>query len=172
VAMINSLKFISVFQKFSLKRIVLPVCIVLFTFVCCQIALAEADEEFLEYCNAETFNKEYDGTCWSCAIVETLMKSTTAAVTALSSPILDLSKLVLFLGAAIWLAMYFLKSVSSFATQDPAKILDGLFTFMFKWAFAFTIINMGIDSLVEEIVNPLLSIGMDIGTEFLKLSKV
>jgi hypothetical protein len=43
---------------------------------------------------------------------------------------------------------------------------------MFKWAFAFTLINMGIDSLVEEIINPLLSIGMDIGTEFLKLSKV
>jgi hypothetical protein len=68
--------------------------------------------------------------------------------------------------------MYFLKSVSSFATQDPAKILDGLFSFMFKWAFAFTIVNMGIDSLVEEIVNPLLSIGMDIGTEFLNLGKV
>lgn len=125
--------------------------------------------EYLEFCNYETFEKKYAtglSGCWSCAIVHWLMNAMVTAIIALSDPVLELSKLILNLGAAIWLAMFFLKSLGSFTVQDPAKIIDAVLTFMFKWALVFTLIHFGIDEIVGQIINPLLSIGMDIGTEF------
>lgn len=125
--------------------------------------------EYLKFCNSETFEKKYEtglSGCWSCAIVHWLMNAMVTAIIALSDPVLELSKLILNLGAAIWLAMFFLKSLGSFTVQDPAKIIDAVLTFMFKWALVFTLIHFGIDEIVGQIINPLLSIGMDIGTEF------
>ena len=68
-------------------------------------------EEYLTYCNSTTFNEKYVSAkegCWSCAVVHWLMDAMVKSVVKLSGPILDLSKLILFLGAAIWLAMFFL----------------------------------------------------------------
>lgn len=127
-------------------------------------------DEYLEYCNSTTFDGKYEKGeegCWSCAVVHWLMDAMVTAIIALSGPIMELSKLILNFGAAIWLAMFFLKSLGSFTVQDPAKIIDAVLTFMFKWALVFMLIHLGINEIVGQIVNPLLSIGMDIGTEFI-----
>lgn len=126
-------------------------------------------DEYLQYCKAETFDKKYEEAgCWSCDVIFSLMQSLTGTAGHLFFTMLELSQVILTLGAAIWLAVYFLKSLSSMAAQDPAKVIDGVLTFMFKWALVFALINLGINEVIDRIVNPILSIGFDIGTEFYK----
>ena len=79
---------------------------------------------------------------------------------------LTISELILQLGGAIWIAIYLLKSMGSMAAQDPMKVLDGMFTFMFKWALVYALIVAGIDELIGMIISPILSVGFDIGTTF------
>lgn len=124
-------------------------------------------DRYLEFCSKEVFDKKYsDGGCWSCAVINTVMRSMVSVIGAITTPMIELSKLILSLGGAIWLAIYFMKSLSSFAMQDPAKVIDGVVVFMFKWALVYTLIAAGIGEIVAQIVNPLLSIGMDIGQTF------
>ena len=111
--------------------------------------------------------KKYDeGGCWSCDIIFTLMKSMTEVAGFIFDASSELAKLILGGGACIWIAAYFLKALGSFATQDPAKVIDGLLTFCFKVLLMYVLIDSGIDSIVNYIVNPLLSIGFDIGETF------
>lgn len=136
------------------------------TFVCCNAAFA-VDSEFLEYCLGDVFLKKYqDAECWSCDIIKILIKSMMEITNKLYKEIKELCVIILQLGGAIWLALYFMKSLGSFATQDPAKVIDGALNFMFKWAFVYAIIAGGMDVIMEYIVNPLLSIGFDVGMEF------
>ena len=126
--------------------------------------------EYLAYCNVGFYTIKYGfgSSCWSCSTIHTLMDVFTASAASLANYTHELGLLVLQYGAGIWIVLYLLKSLSAFAAQDPSKVLDGLFSFMFKWAIVYILVEMGIDALVEQIINPLLGIGMDIGTEFLK----
>ncbi len=128
-------------------------------------------DKYLCYCKAEVIQKKYDEAgCWACNVVLTLMMSMTNVANAVY-PIIDaLSRIILGGGACIWIAVYFLKSLGSFATQDPAKIIDGLLTFCFKIAFMYIMIDSGIGTIIEYIVNPLLSIGYDIGGFFSEMA--
>lgn len=131
-------------------------------------AYAAPDAEYLEYCSAEKFNKKYDdGGCWSCGVIFMLMDAMTKISGTIFAATMELCLLILNWGVAIWLAVYFLKSVSAFATQDAAKVIDGVLTFMFKWALVYTLVAAGISEIVENIVNPLLGIGFDVGKTFM-----
>ena len=94
------------------------------------------------------------------------MQTLTSTATTLSEYTIDLGKIILLYGSAIWLALYFLKSLSSAAAQDPSRVIDGVITFMFKFAIAYTFISIGIGEIIEYIVNPILKIGIDIGMSF------
>ena len=122
--------------------------------------------KYLEYCKSTTIANKYGpDSCWWCDIIEKLMFFLTEAAERLTdSPdgVIALGSTVLLIGSALWLAAYFLKTLSSFAAQDSAKVIDGLLTFMFKVAFIYVLINLGIEELVKRIINPLLGIGMDI----------
>lgn len=131
------------------------------------------DEEFKEYCLGDAFDEKYsDAGCWSCDVVKVLMSAMMKVTNSLFTVIQDLCKRILEVGAALWLALYFLKSLSSFAAQDPAKVLDGALMFMFKWAVMYTLIFGGMDMIMSYVVNPLLSIGFDIGKEFAGNSRI
>ena len=122
------------------------------------------DDEYSEYCLGDNFDKNYtDADCWSCGVVLSLMQSMTAAAETLYTAIREVSLIVLLYCGAIWVACYFIKALGSFATQDPAKILDGLLTFMFKWALAYVLVYSGLDTIVIYIVDPLLDVGYTIG---------
>jgi len=123
---------------------------------------------YLEYCNATAFEAKYGATeCWSCDVVSILMDTMIDIVQKISPTATDLAKVILIYGAAVWLALFFLKSLSSATAQDPTQTLTALFTFMFKIALVYIlVIDYGFATLIEWIVNPLLSIGIDIGTEF------
>lgn len=136
------------------------------SFVCCNAAFA-VDSEFLEYCVGDVFlNKYKEAECWSCDIIKILIRAMMEVTEKLYKEIKELCVIILQLGGAIWLALYFMKSLGSFATQDPAKVIDGALTFMFKWALIYAIIAGGMDVIMEYIVNPLLSIGFEVGMEF------
>lgn len=125
-------------------------------------------DAYLEYCNAAAFEQKYSASaCWSCDIVAILMDVMINVIQNISSTALRLAKIILIYGSALWLAMFFLKTLSSATAQDPSQTLTTLFTFMFKVAFVYVmIIDFGFANLIEWIVNPLLSIGIDIGSAF------
>ena len=69
--------------------------------------------------------------------------------------------------------MYFLKSLGSLAEQDPAKVLDGAFMFMFKMALVYVLLyNGGLLNIVDYIVNPILEVGMEIGSSLEHLATI
>lgn len=151
----------------------------------CRIALAlscslffcnnayAVDGEFLKYCVGNVFDEKYtDADCWSCDIIKILLRTMMDLTEVIFKEIQELSILILQLGGAIWLALYFMKSLSSLAAQDPARVIDGALVFMFKWALIYAIIFAGLDVIMEYIVNPLLSIGFDIGMELARASTI
>ncbi len=153
------------FFRSNQYKIATLIVMAMLTISCC--AIASPDDDYLEYCQSKVFDQKYEeGGCWACSVIGVIMKAMLSAITQLFDGMIELCKLILALGAAIWLAIYFLKSLSSFAAQDPAKIIDGALMFMFKWALVSTLIFWGIGDIIEYIVSPLLSIGIDIGTVF------
>lgn len=141
--------------------------IVMFLLFITTSAYADPDEEYLKYCKSDIFEDKYErGGCWSCDIIAVIMRNMLDMIAVLFDAIVELCEVVLVLGAAIWLAIYFLKSLGSFAAQDPAKVIDGALLFMFKWALIYTLISQGIAEILKYIVSPLLSIGIDVGTIF------
>ena len=130
--------------------------------------LALSDRDFAEKCNKDNFDKKYgeNATCWSCNIIYSLLTAFLDVAEKLYGTILELCEVIVPLGGAIWIAVFFLKSLGSLAAQDPMKIMDGLFIFMFKWAFVYALLLAGIDELIGMVVSPILSIGFDIGTTF------
>lgn len=132
--------------------------------------------EYQRYCNVEEFRRRYEGdqaTCWSCSIISEMTDTMLSAANVLSNATINLGKVILLIGAAIWLAMYFLKSLGSLTEQDPARVLDGAFTFMFKMALVYILLyNGGFLAILDYIVNPILQIGWDIGTELNSLAQI
>ena len=124
-------------------------------------------EKYLCYCKSSVIDKKYtEAGCWSCDVVFTLMMSMSDVAGTLFDATFSLSKIILGGGACIWIAVYFLKTLGSFTTQDPAKVIDGLLLFCFKVALMYALINSGIEAIVHYIVNPLLGFGFDIGGAF------
>ncbi len=141
--------------------------IVMFSLFIATNAFADPDAEYLKYCKSEIFEEKYEkGGCWSCDIIAVIMRNMLAMITVLFGAMVELCELILVFGAAIWLAVYFLKSLGSFAAQDPAKVIDGALLFMFKWALVYALISLGIGDIIKHIVSPLLSIGIDVGQIF------
>lgn len=131
-------------------------------------AFADADAHFREHCRIELFDEKYsdNSPCWSCNIIFSLLTAFLNVSQLLYDSILNICKLVIQLGGAIWIATFFLKSLGSMAAQDPMKIMDGLFMFMVKWAFVYALIVAGLDEIIGLIVSPILSVGFDIGQTF------
>ena len=131
-----------------------------------------AANEYLNYCGQAVYNRKYrNAGCWSCDLVTILMSGGVGAVNRIYERVLvDFAAQLLNICGAIWIAVFMLKTLGSFAAQDPGKVLDALFNFMFKWAIAFTVIHGGLANIVVWIVQPLLSIGFDIGAELTRLA--
>lgn len=125
-------------------------------------------ETYLSYCGKEHFNEKYSAAstnCWSCNLIHQLMDVMTSTANTLSKNTQELGLLILLWGSALWLAAYFVRSLGSMTAQDPSKVLDGAITFMFKVAIIYILVDLGLPEIVDKIVNPLLSIGIDIGSD-------
>ena len=136
-----------------------------FVFLSYKNAFAAADAEYRKFCLSDEFTNKYENAdCWSCDVVLSLMQGVTKAAGILAGNVQALSKVILLYFGAIWIAVYFLKALGSFAQQDSTKLLDGLLNFMFRWCISYFLVYYGIEVIVEYMVNPLLSIGVDVGS--------
>ena len=125
------------------------------------------EPDYEEACVKGIIDAQHDDAgCWTCDVVFALMQGLTSAAETLYGLIQAISLNILLYGGAIWIACYFLKALGSFATQDPAKIMDGLLGFMFKWALAYATVSFGIGVVTYYIIDPLLDIGYSIGSVF------
>jgi hypothetical protein len=141
--------------------------IFLFALLIANTCFAQADDEYTEHCLNDKIKESSDNAgCWSCGIVFSLMVSLSDAAEKLYGLISAISEQILIYGGAIWIAIYLLKALGSFAAQTPGKVLDGLVSFMFKWALAYTAVVSGISAISDLIVTPLLDIGFTIGQSF------
>lgn len=176
--MTNTVKKISLLFASHFKKALVAFCfvVVLLTPQTSYSALINIDvggaysqDEYLKYCGPEHFDEKYSAastSCWSCNLIQRLMECMTTTANTLSKNTQELGLLILIWGSALWLAAYFLRSLGSATAQDPAKVLDGAITFMFKVALIYILIDLGLPEIVDKIVNPLLSIGFDIGQGF------
>lgn len=124
-------------------------------------------DKFSDNCQADIFREKYENAgCWSCNIISTLLNAFLTISQILFDSFVDLSEILIQVGGAIWIAVFFLKTLGSMSAQDPMKVMDALFLFMVKWAFVYALIIAGIDEIIGMIVNPILSIGFDIGMTF------
>ena len=163
--MVTKFNINMVIKKLLCNKCFLSFVAFVLVFLNYKYCFAAADAEYLEFCVNEHFTQKYENAeCWSCDVVTSLMAGMTSAASILGGTVLALSKELLLYFGAIWIAVYFLKSLGSFAKQDPSKMLDGLFVFMFKWSIAYAMIYFGMECIADYIVNPLIGLGVDIGT--------
>lgn len=162
--------------KYCFRELLLVLVVLVLTadWAECFDVLSKYDHtEYLKYCSSLVFKEKYEAAandCWSCNIISAMFDGFKGVIVVLSEKIEPLCRLILTIGGAIWLAMYLLKSLGSFAVQNPGKVLDGMSVFLFKLALVYLIIISGIDNIVDIIVNPLLDIGMDIGRVFSRMA--
>jgi len=102
--------------------------------------------------------------CYGCAVVETL----TAAFMRAGSHAYEVSRqagnVILLVGMMIWLAVFALQNVSSFATVEPMQLLQQFFVQCFKVVLAMIILNSGLQSILHYTLVPIISFGTDFAT--------
>lgn len=100
--------------------------------------------------------------CYGCIVVQTLTSAFAKAAGKSYNVSRKAANAILIVGMALWLAMFALKNVSSFATLEPMKILQELFVQCFKVMLAMVIINAGLKTIISYTLVPIISVGMDI----------
>lgn len=100
--------------------------------------------------------------CYGCIVVQTLTSAFTKAAGKAYNVSKQAANVVLIVGMLLWLAMFALKNVSSFATLEPMKILQEFFVQCFKVMLAMVIINSGIQTILSYTLIPIISAGTDI----------
>lgn len=107
--------------------------------------------------------------CFTCEIVQILISSFITAGAKAYEISKDLGNAVLLVGTILWLAIYVLKSVASLASVEPAKMLQDILTQLFKVLCAFVVINIGIQTILEYTLNPIMIAGTDFGRAILSI---
>lgn len=171
--MTKVMKFTSCFKGLLLGLLLLVVFVDSAECALVNIGAEYDHTKYLQYCSSLVFKARYEAAandCWSCNIIGAMFDGFKGIIVILTEKIEPLCKLIITLGGAVWIAMYLLKNLGSFAVQNPGKVLDGLTAFLFKIALVYLIVIAGIDDIVDMIVNPLLDIGMDIGRAFSQMA--
>lgn len=110
-------------------------------------------------CVTDNLRRMYSSVCYSCIIVESLISAFTTAGAAAYDVSRSLANVILTVATVLWLSVYVLKSISSFATVEPMKMLQDIFIQLFKVLVAYVVVNSGISTIVEFTVVPLMNTG-------------
>ena len=100
--------------------------------------------------------------CYGCVVVQTLTSAFTKAAGKAYNVSKEAANIIALIGMALWLSMFALKNVSSFATLEPMKMLQEFFVQCFKVILALVIINSGLKTIINYILIPIVSTGTDI----------
>lgn len=160
----NTIKQISI-----LRMITMLITIIVVTVIIPNISWAY--EEFV--CNSDSMKERYMGenaaeACWYCKVVIIMTNAFLLAANDALSVCQELGHLILKLGFSIWLALFVLKNVSSFAPITPGKMLQELLVMGFKCTLMNIAIADGINFITTLILNPIMITGTDIGYTLLE----
>lgn len=124
------------------------------------LGLWKANKQEGQTCIVGNFISMYSA-CYGCEIVETLASAFVKA----AAKGYDLSKqagnAVLVVCTILWVALFVLKNISSFATVEPRKMVQELLVQFFKIMVAFIVINAGIQTILHYTLVPLVTAGTD-----------
>lgn len=115
-------------------------------------------------CITSNLKAMYGSTCYSCEIVETLSSAFIKAAAKAYQVSREAANAILVVASLIWIAFYILKSVSSFTTVEPRKMIQDLMIQFFKIYLAFVIINSGIQTILHYTLEPIMNAGTDWGS--------
>lgn len=115
-------------------------------------------------CITSNLKALYGSTCYSCEIVETLSSAFIKAAAKAYQVSREAANAILIVASLIWIAFYVLKSISSFTTVEPRKMIQDLLIQFFKIYLAFVIINSGIQTILHYTLEPIMNAGTDWGS--------
>lgn len=117
-------------------------------------------------CVVANFAQKY-AYCYGCEVVETMANAFIAAAGHAYDVSRKSANAILVVASILWIAFFVLKSVSSFATIEPMKMLQDFMVQCFKILVAFTIINSGIQTILHYTLVPIMNAGTDFGSAIL-----
>lgn len=100
--------------------------------------------------------------CYGCVVVQTLTSAFTKAAAKAYNVSTQAANVLVLVCMSLWLAMFALKNVSSFATVEPMKMLQEFFVQCFKVILALVILNSGLVTIIRFVLIPIVSTGTDI----------
>lgn len=141
-------------------------------------SVRDADDEDYHFnemaiCNSMVMKERYMGedvadSCWFCKVVVIMTNAFLLAANDALGVCQELGHLIVRLGFMIWLGLFVLKHVTSFAPITPGKMLQELLVMGFKCAVANFAISDGINFITSLILNPIMITGTDIGYTLLE----
>ncbi len=114
-------------------------------------------------CITSNLKNMYSSTCYSCEIVQTLAAAFIKAAARAYDVVRQAANAILVIGIVLWIGLFVLKNISAFTTVEPMKMLQDLFTQLFKVLLAFVIINSGISTILHYTLEPIMMAGTDFG---------
>lgn len=116
--------------------------------------------------SSDLIRAKYTSGCWSCLVVEKLVSSFLNVASTAYELCQKAGKILLTLGAILWLAFWGLRNVSSLTQLEPGNILNELLKFAFKVALAYVFINGGLRFVGTYFINPMMGVGAKIAESF------
>ena len=123
--------------------------------------LIKANKEKGTECIPSNFVVKYSG-CYGCTVVQTLTSAFVKAAGNAYNVSRQAANVIVLIGMALWLAMFALKNVSSFATLEPMKMLQEFFVQCFKVILAMVIINSGLRTIMDYTLVPIMTVGTNV----------
>lgn len=126
--------------------------------------------QFIAKCNIAKMQELYQGKCYSCVIIKTLMETFLNACSKAYDITSEAGVKLLVLGALVWMAFFVMKNVSSLSNIEPGAMMNTLTVFLFKVMVAYILITSGLGVLIKYTINPLLTAGADFGIAFMSVT--
>lgn len=121
-------------------------------------------------CSVTSMAELYQGKCYSCVIIKTLMETFLNACSKAYDITSEAGVKLLVLGALVWMAFFVMKNVSSLSNIEPGAMMNTLTVFLFKVMVAYILITSGLGVLIKYTINPLLTAGADFGIAFMSVT--
>ena len=110
--------------------------------------------------------EKYTSGCWSCLVMEKITSSFLRVASKGLKVCQEAGHILLWLGFAIWLAVWGLKNVSSFTEIKGSNILNDLLKMGAKIVIAYCCITAGPAAIREFVVTPIMGLGATIAQNF------
>lgn len=114
--------------------------------------------------------ERWSKTCYSCIVVVQLLDAFMNGAAMVEPVTSDAGKKILIVGLILWVGFWGLKNLMSFSQSNGAQMLNELVIMGFKILVAWTIISLGISTMINLAVGPILNAGADYANTILEKS--